>query len=87
LDFTILQGRVSSVNVRERDAYVNFGEAFDRDPALRVNAEALAAWPGGAEALKALENHLVRVRGVVPRCRKPVMRLDHPAQIEMLDAG
>ena len=85
LDFTILEGRVVNVNVRDRDAYINFGADFSRDPAIRIADEALAAWPGGAEALKSLENQRIRVRGLSPSCRKPILRVDHAAQIETLD--
>lgn len=83
-DFQIVEGRIVSVAERERAVFLNFGADITRDFGVMAAGETLEAWPGGVEALKALEGKSVRVRGDVARCGKPLMRVDHAEQIEVL---
>lgn len=83
-DFTIVEGRITNVAERERAVFLNFGDDISRDFGVMVPKDALEAWPGGLAAVTALEGARVRVRGDVPRCGKPLMRVDHAAQIEAL---
>jgi hypothetical protein len=46
-----------------------------------IGKDNLENFPGGVEALTALQGKTVRVRGYVPRCAKPLMRIDHAAQL------
>jgi endonuclease YncB( thermonuclease family) len=84
-EFMIVDGRVANVADRERAVFLNFGDDISRDFGVMAPKDALSNWPGGLDALKALEGARVRVRGEVPRCGKPLMRVDHAAQIEALD--
>lgn len=86
-DFMLIEGKVASVNPREKDIYINFGADFSRDFAVRIPIEAAKNWPGGVAEIEALAQQKVRVRGMVARCRKPIMRADHPTQFEMLAKG
>ncbi|MDX2234063.1 MAG: thermonuclease family protein [Hyphomonadaceae bacterium] len=83
-DFHIVEGRVASVAERERAVFVNFGDDIARDFAVLIPKDALETWPGGLASVTALEGKAVRVRGDVPRCAKPLMRVDHAAQLEMV---
>lgn len=83
-DFEIVEGRIVSVAERERAVFLNFGTDITRDFGVMAAGETLEAWPGGVAALKALEGKSVRVRGDVARCGKPLMRVDHAEQIEVL---
>lgn len=84
-EFLIVEGRVTDIAARERAVFLNFGADISRDFAVLVPKEAADAWPGGAGALDALKGRSVRVRGDTPRCARPLMRIDHAAQIEVLD--
>lgn len=83
-DFHIVEGLVTGVAERERAVFVNFGDDISRDFGVMVPKDALDAWPGGLEAVTALEGQRLRVRGEVNRCGKPLMRVDHAAQMEVL---
>jgi hypothetical protein len=83
-DFMVVEGRVTDVAERESVVFLNFGADISRDFGVMLNGEAVEAWPGGVEALRGLKGQSVRVRGDVPRCSKPLMRVDHAAQIELL---
>ncbi len=86
-DFQIIEGQITSVADRERAVFRNFGDDITRDFGVMVPKDALETWPGGLEAITALQGKTVRVRGEVPRCGKPLMRVDHPQQVEAIDAG
>ncbi len=81
-DFQIVEGQITSVADRERAVFLNFGDDITRDFGVMVPKDALESWPGGLEAITALQGKTVRVRGEVGRCGKPLMRIDHPQQLE-----
>ena len=83
-DFQIVEGQITSVADRERAVFLNFGDDIGRDFGVLVPKDALESWPGGLPALTALAGKSVRVRGEVPRCGKPLMRVDHAQQLEMV---
>ncbi|MBT9446855.1 MAG: thermonuclease family protein [Hyphomonadaceae bacterium] len=80
-DFMVVEGQVTSVADRERAVFLNFGDDISRDFGVMIGKDNLENFPGGVEALTALEGKTVRVRGSVPRCAKPLMRIDHAAQL------
>lgn len=84
-DFHIVEGRVSDVAERERAVFINFGDDIGRDFGVMVPKDALENWPGGLDAVTALVGKSVRVRGDINRCGKPLMRVDHSAQLEVLE--
>ena len=77
----IVEGQVTSVADRERAVYLNFGDDISRDFAVMIDKDNIENFPGGVEALTALAGKTVRVRGSAPRCEKPLMRIDHAAQL------
>lgn len=80
-DFIVVEGQVTNVADRERAVFLNFGDNIDRDFGVMIGKDTLANFPGGLDALTALEGKSVRVRGYVPRCARPLMRIDHGAQL------
>jgi endonuclease YncB( thermonuclease family) len=80
-DLTIVEGQITSVADRERAVFLNFGDDIARDFGVMIGKDNLANFPGGLEALTALQGKTVRVRGTVPRCAKPLMRIDHAAAL------
>jgi endonuclease YncB( thermonuclease family) len=80
-DLTIVEGQITSVADRERAVFLNFGDDIARDFGVMIGKDNLANFPGGIEALTALQGKTVRVRGTVPRCAKPLMRIDHAAAL------
>jgi endonuclease YncB( thermonuclease family) len=80
-DFMVVEGQVTSVADRERAVFLNFGDDISRDFGVMIVRDNLENFPGGVEALTALQGKTVRVRGSVPRCAKPLMRIDHAAQL------
>lgn len=80
-DFMVVEGQVTSVADRERAVFLNFGDDIARDFGVMIAKDSLENFPGGVEALTALQGKTVRVRGSVPRCAKPLMRIDHAAQL------
>lgn len=83
-DFTIVEGQITSVVERERVVFLNFGDDIARDFGVMISKDNLAHFPGGLEALTALQGKTVRVRGALPRCAKPLMRIDHAAALTSL---
>lgn len=84
-DFTVVEGQITSVADRERAVFLNFGDDIARDFGVMIAKDSVANFPGGVEALTALQGKTVRVRGTVPRCAKPLMRVDHAAAITALN--
>lgn len=80
-DLTVVEGQITSVADRERAVFLNFGDDISRDFGVMITKDNLANFPGGLEALTALQGKTVRVRGTVPRCAKPLMRIDHGAAL------
>lgn len=84
-NFLVVEGQVTNVADRERAVFLNFGDNIDRDFGVMIGKDNIANFPGGLEALTALQGKTVRVRGYVPRCAKPLMRIDHGAQLVTLN--
>lgn len=81
--FSLVEGVVLSVGESKGRAFLNFGEDYRTDFTVMVNAEDAAAFTGPL-ALAGLAKRRVRVRGYVSDRGGPFMRVDHPAQIELL---
>jgi endonuclease YncB( thermonuclease family) len=83
--FKLVEGRVRSVGDRGERLYLNFGDDVGKDFAAIVGGEALAEWSGGKDALLALDGKKLRVRGYLSGGDAPLLRLDHAAQVELID--
>ncbi|MBU6373361.1 MAG: thermonuclease family protein [Alphaproteobacteria bacterium] len=81
--FVIVEGMVVVVASQAGRTYLNFGLDPRSDFTVAIADEDLPAFTG-ANAPGALGNMIVRVRGFVRDRGGPLMRVDHPAQIEIL---
>lgn len=81
--FALVEGVVLSIGESKGRTFLNFGEDYRTDFTVMVNAEDGAAFTGPL-ALAGLAKRRVRVRGYVSDRGGPLMRVDHPAQIELL---
>lgn len=91
--FAIIEGRVLSVGDRARSTYLNFGRFWREDFTVVVPGRVRRSMmegdvPTAREARLAplFEGRRVRVRGFLEDWGGPSVRIEHPAQIEVLDA-
>ena len=77
----IIEGRVlDAVQLESGRIYLNFG----RDFTVRIDAEDSAAFIAAGLTPDGLEGQRVRVRGWLVDENGPMIRLDHPARLELL---
>ena len=83
----IVEGRVIDVSppIRGR-VFVNFGLDWRTDFTAAIPADALDLFEDASLDPAALEGAQVRVRGWVYEENGPMMRIDHPEAIELVDA-
>jgi micrococcal nuclease len=85
--FVVAEGRVASVRIASRRAYVNFGARWRGALSLTLSEAALRKL-GGFATLGAVAGARLRVRGVVEVGRGPTIFVSEAAQIEPIpDAG
>ena len=84
LGFAILRGRVISVGRTERFLYLNFGRAYRSSTSVRLRPRDAKAWDLTAQ-IDALVGRVVEVRGFVFTDGGPMLELDHPAQLRVVE--
>jgi endonuclease YncB( thermonuclease family) len=82
--FQLMEGTVTAVERRGRVVVLGFGEDRDSDVSVTIPETALPLWPGGEDAVTALDGRTIRVRGLVRMNRGPSVWVDHPEQIEYI---
>ena len=83
--FRLVEGRVATVATVRGTTYLNFGADWRTDFTVSLDAEARKAFKAARLDPKSLEGRKVRVRGWVIRRNGPMIRVTHPAEIEVLD--
>lgn len=84
--FQVVQGRVIDVGTaRSGRVYLNFGLDWRTDFTVSVNERHLAAFEAAGLDLQDLAGRMVRVRGWLYRENGPMLAVDHPEAIEILD--
>jgi endonuclease YncB( thermonuclease family) len=83
--YGLVEGRVVSVGARSRFTFMDFGRDWGRDFSVMLTASVAADLAKAATPVASLVHHRVRVRGVIEVRSGPLMRVDSPAQIEVLD--
>lgn len=84
--FQIVEGRVIDVgNARSGRAYLNFGLDWRSDFTVSVQERDLSAFEEAGLDLESLAGRTVRVRGWLYRENGPMMAVDHPEAIEILE--
>ncbi len=83
--FEVVEGVVAGVAEIDRRVYVNFGDDWRADMTVTVSPHDRSAFREGPLDLLALEGVRVRVRGWTGRYNGPMMEIDHPEAIEVLE--
>lgn len=84
--YVLVEGVVRSAAPQGGRTYLNFGDDVRTDFTLALSDADATAFKGD-RAPAALVGKHVRVRGFVRERGGPMMRLDHPEQIELLGSG
>jgi len=82
----IVEGRVlEATQLRSGRIYLNFGADYRTDFTVMIEAEDAPAFDAAGLTPEALETRRIRVRGWVEDENGPMIRIDHPERIEMLE--
>ena len=81
--FVTVEGTVVSVGGSHGNVYVNFGEDWSKDFTVIASRRDIKRWPQAEQNLDRLQGRRVRVRGYVERWNGPLIRIEHPAQVEI----
>lgn len=85
--FEIVSGVVANVSPTKAATYLNFGTDWKSDFTARVSKDVLATYPEFARTLAGLTDKRVAVRGWIERRNGPLIDIQHPDQIEVLDGA
>tara|TARA_R110002167_G_scaffold6567_14_gene30695 strand:+ start:1229 stop:2056 length:828 start_codon:yes stop_codon:yes gene_type:complete len=84
----LVEGRVVDVTrLQSGRTYINFGLDYRTDFTVVVEARDEAAFEEAGRPLAELNGQRIRVRGWIESENGPLMRIDHPERIELLDDG
>jgi DNA/RNA endonuclease YhcR with UshA esterase domain len=86
-EFVTVEGTVVSVGGSHSNVYLNFGDDWSKDFTVIASRRDIKRWPDAGEDLARLEGERVRVRGYVERWNGPLIRIEHPAQVEVWPHG
>ena len=85
--FQLVEGEVISVGAAGRRVYLNFGRRWKTDFTGVIAANDLDMFAAAGILPLKLPNRRVRLRGWILEQDGPMMVLDHPEQIELIDDG
>jgi endonuclease YncB( thermonuclease family) len=83
--FVLVEGKVLSVRTSGATIYVNFGRRFTRDLSLTILRRLRAGFSAAGTEPGTLEGRRIRVRGWLERRRGPIIAVDAPEQIEVIE--
>jgi endonuclease YncB( thermonuclease family) len=83
--YELVEGRVVSVGVGSRLAFIDFGRDWGRSFTVMLPVALAADMAKSGVPLTSLARHRVRVRGVVEMRAGPAIRVETAAAIELLD--
>lgn len=84
--FQIVEGRViEATRARSGDIYLNFGTDWRTDFTVKIPEEAVARFDDAALKAEHLGGAHIRVRGWLKNENGPMIELDHPEALELLD--
>jgi endonuclease YncB( thermonuclease family) len=83
--FQIVEGRVREAGERKRRVYLDFGEVWSTDLTAIISGRDRKRFEAAGLDPLQLKGRRLRLRGWVERWNGPLIRLTHPAQIELLD--
>ena len=79
----LVEGTVLTIGQSTKTIYLNFGAEWRTDFTAMIDRDGQSKW---AEAPATLEGARVRIRGVLEAWNGGLIKVEHPAQIERLDA-
>ncbi len=82
--YALVSGTVRSVGETRGAVYLNFGESYQTDFTALVRRSDAKSWDSELAALAGVR---VRVRGVLEAWNGGLIRLEHPRQVERLNAA
>jgi endonuclease YncB( thermonuclease family) len=83
--FALVEGVVLSAHERGATTYLNFGRHWTHDFSVTIPRRLTRAFALAGVDLKALERHRIRVRGWIEQRRGPIIAVDVPEQIEIVN--
>lgn len=84
----LVEGRVTdATRLRNGRTYLNFGADYRTDFTIAIDPAHAALFDEAGLSPERLEGRLVRVRGWLEAENGPMIRIDHPERIELLDDG
>lgn len=83
--YQIVEGRVLSVGKTATTVYLDFGRNWATDFTVTVSTSDAALFESEGMVLHDLEGRRVRVRGWLAESNGPMIKVDHPEQIEVLE--
>lgn len=84
--FALVEGRVMAVGRSAEQTFLNFGPDRRTDFTAGIESADRRVFRASGIDIERLEGRRVRLRGVLRRWNGPFMDLEHPAQLELLDA-
>jgi len=82
--YALVEGTVVSAEATRRTVYLNFGVDYRTDFTALARRRDVRRWE---DRLLRLEGERVRVRGVLEAWHGGLIRIEHPAQVERLEAS
>ena len=76
---------MSATRIRSGRVYLNFGSDWRTDFTVRIDPADASRFETAGMDLLALEGQVIRVRGWVQDENGPMIRVDHPERIELVD--
>jgi len=83
--YEIVKGLVTAVAEFDRWVYVNFGDDWRADMTVTVSPHQRAIFREAGMDFAGLEGRTIRVRGWTGWYNGPMIEIDHPEQIELLE--
>jgi endonuclease YncB( thermonuclease family) len=83
--YELVEGRIVSVGHGTRMVFLDFGRNYRRDFTVMVSPAVVARLNAAGLSPDGFANRRVRVRGVIEESGGPAIRLNDPAEIELLD--
>lgn len=85
-EFAIVEGRVFSIATRNNETFLNFAIDWKKDFTIGLSSEMRREMAKAGINYANLAHKNVRVRGFIEDRNGPFISLDHPGQLEILDA-
>lgn len=85
-EIRLVSGRIRSVTrLGSGRTYINFGPDWRSDFTIMISEEDIGLFDAETWSASALEGRRVRIRGRIVETNGPMIRLDHPERLELLE--